>query len=87
MRVYLYGFAEGDQVTVRFYSATGRSAQVLVTLTIADNGRASALVTVPNTTVMGPRTVMGIVLGTDRSASTTFIVTGSARFRSAEPAA
>jgi hypothetical protein len=87
MRVYLYGFAEGDQVTVRFYSATGRSAQVLVTLTIADNGRASALVTVPHTTVMGPRTVMGIVLGTDRSASTTFTVTGSARFRSAEPAA
>jgi hypothetical protein len=84
MRVYLYGYAAGDQVAIRFYSATGRSAQIITTITIADNGRATALIKVPHTTVMGPRKVTGIVFGADRESMTMFTVTAGRASRTAD---
>jgi endoglucanase len=73
-RVYLYGYAAGERVEVRWYD-TSTAYRVLTTLTIASNGRASQVVTVPAGASLGQHKVMGKVIGVSRSASLPFTVT------------
>jgi len=75
LRVYFYGFAPGEQVEVRWYATDGTAYAVLTTITIADTGRGSSLITIPATTGVGTHKVMGRVIGVARSTSTTFSVT------------
>ena len=72
IRVYYYGFAPGDQVETRWYEANGTSYSVLNTLTIADNGRGSALIQIPESKEYGAHTIRGSVIGASRSTSTGF---------------
>lgn len=77
LRVYFYGFAPSERIEVRWHasgSATS-SYRVVMTLTVASNGRASSLVTIPSSTGTGDRLVVGKVIGVRRSASTPFEVT------------
>jgi plastocyanin len=76
-RVYFYGFSPGDVVKIRWYAPDGVSFQVLATVEIADNGRASKLVTVPTGSALGGHKISGNVVGISRSAPTTFTVTAS----------
>ncbi|HEX3301601.1 MAG TPA: hypothetical protein VHR64_01890, partial [Thermomicrobiales bacterium] len=75
IRVYFYGFAPGDRVEVQWYT-TSTSYVVLRTLTVADTGRASSLITIPANATTGSHTIRGKVIGVSRSASTNFTVTG-----------
>jgi hypothetical protein len=74
-RVYFYGFGAGERVEIRWYDLNGTSYDVLATVTIAANGRASKLVAVPSGSGPGAHTVRGSVIGVSRSASTVFTVT------------
>jgi len=89
VRVYLYGFAVGERVEVRWYATDGASHAVVATVTIAANGRGSSLFDIPASTGVGTHKVMGRVVGVARSASTTFRVTpaAGASDRSAPPVA
>lgn len=75
LRVYLYGFAPGERVEVRWYATNGMSYLVVKTVAIASNGRGSSLITIPAATGAGKHKVMGRVIGVARSGSTTFQVT------------
>jgi hypothetical protein len=75
-RVYFYGFSAGERVQVQWFTTSGSSYQVLKTVAIADNGRASTIVYVPRSATVGGHLVRGRVIGISRSASTTFTVTG-----------
>jgi hypothetical protein len=75
IRVYLYGFAPGNQVDIKWYALDGASYTVLSTVTIADNGRASRLVTIPEDAPVGEHRIQGDVIGIRRSTSDTFSVT------------
>jgi len=87
VRVYLYGYAAGERVEVRWYTTSGTSFTVVKTVAIAANGRGSSLFDIPGTTGIGTHKVMGRVVGVARSASTTFRVTraASASERPASP--
>jgi hypothetical protein len=73
LRVYFYGYDPGRQVEVRWYE--GSSFEVLKTVTIADNGRATTLIDVPDDASLGEHLIRGKVVGISRSVSTTFEVT------------
>lgn len=77
LRVYFYGFAPSERIEVRWHSGAtiGSSLQVIKTLTVASNGRASSIVTIPPSTGTGSHMVVGKVIGVSRSASTPFEVT------------
>ena len=77
LRVYFYGFGPGDRIDVRWHAngSVSSSFRVLKTITVASNGRASSLVTIPSNTGVGTRMVVGKVVGVSRSASTPFEVT------------
>ena len=77
VRVYFYGFSPRERVEVRWYDAGATSSTRLTTLTVADNGRASAVVTIPRGARVGSGKVVGKVVDVSRSASTPFRVTGS----------
>lgn len=83
-RVYLYGYAANERVEIRWYE-TATSYSVLTTLTIASNGRASRVVTVPAGASLGSHKVMGKVIGVARSASLPFTVTAGGAAASDEP--
>jgi hypothetical protein len=88
IRVYFYGFSPGDQVEIKWYTgASDGPFEVLGTLTIADNGRGSMVVTIPDDASFGSHTIRGAVIGVSRSSSTTFKVTdpGSADDGTATP--
>lgn len=74
IRVYLYGFAPGNRVEILWYALDGASYTVLDTVTIADNGRASRVVTIPSDAPPGDHRVRGDVIGVSRSTSTIFSV-------------
>ena len=76
IRVYFYGFAPGNEVEIKWYDLDGTTFTVLETVTIADNGRATTLVTIPNDAEVGDHRIRGDVIGISRSASDTFEVTG-----------
>ena len=77
LRVYFYGFGPGDRIDVRWHADASASSsyRVLKTITVASNGRASSIVTIPSNTGTGARLVVGKVVGVSRSASTPFEVT------------
>jgi hypothetical protein len=74
IRVYYYGFAPGNEVEVKWYDLGGTTYAVLATVTIADNGRGTSLITIPEDSVFGNHLVRGDVIGISRSASTSFEV-------------
>ncbi len=76
IRVYFYGFAPGDQVEVRFYSSD-TAFDVLAVVAIAENGRGTQLIDIPEDADPGDHSISGKVIGVSRSASTTYEVTGS----------
>jgi hypothetical protein len=78
IRVYFYGFSPGEQVEVQWYELDGTTYEVLKTVTIADNGRASTLIYVPEDAAIGKHMIRGDVIGVSRSASDWFTVTGPA---------
>jgi hypothetical protein len=73
-RVYFYGYAPGDRVEVQWYEGAGYD--VLKTITVADNGRASTILYVPDDASTGDHLIRGKVVGVSRSTTTTFTVTG-----------
>ena len=73
-RVYFYGYAPGDRVQIWWYE--GSSYEVLKTITVAENGRASTIVYVPDDASTGDHMIRGKVIGVSRSTTTTFAVTG-----------
>jgi hypothetical protein len=75
VRVYFYGFGPGDRVQIQWYTSS-TSYIVLKTITIADNGRGTTLITIPLDATEGAHTIRGKVIGVSRSATTTFTVTG-----------
>ena len=75
VRVYFYGFAPGDRVEVWWYS-DGTAHTTLKTITIASNGRGTALITIPSATI-GKHMIRGKVVGVSRSASDYFAVTSA----------
>ena len=75
LRVFLYGYRPGERVEIRWYASDRSSYTVIKTVAIASNGRGSSLITIPPSTGLGPRKVVGRVVGVARSASTTFTVT------------
>ncbi len=90
IRVYFYGFSAGEQVQVQWYtSTTSTSFKVLKTVTIASNGRATTLITIPNGSAIGDHKIAGKVIGVSRSASDTYKVTapGSSEEPTATPSA
>lgn len=78
IRVYLYGYAAGEQVEVQF-STTGSDYVVLGTTSIASNGRGTRLVVIPENATAGPHTIRGKVIGVSRSATASFTVEAAAR--------
>jgi protein involved in polysaccharide export with SLBB domain len=76
IRVYFYGFSPGEQVEIQFYELDGTTFEVLKTVTIADNGRATTLINVPENAALGKHRIRGDVIGVSRSASDSFTVTG-----------
>jgi hypothetical protein len=72
IRVYCYGFAAGDRIAIQWHPLGGSSFAVLKTITAADNGRASSLVTIPTDAVVGSHTIRAKVVGISRSTSTSF---------------
>ena len=74
MRIYFYGYAPGDRVQVQWYE--GSSYDVLKTITVADNGRASTIFYIPDDASTGDHLIRGKVIGVSRSTTTTFTVTG-----------
>jgi hypothetical protein len=76
IRVYFYGFSPGEQVEIKWYELDGTTFEVLKTVTIADNGRASALIDIPEDAATGKHMIRGDVIGVSRSASDSFTVTG-----------
>ncbi len=76
IRVYFYGFSPGEQVDIKWYELDGTTFEVLKTVTIADNGRASALIDIPEDAATGKHMIRGDVIGVSRSASDSFTVTG-----------
>ena len=79
-RVYLYGFAAGERVEVRWHSGALVTSSYLVvkTLTVADNGRASSLIAIPSGAGLGSHLVVGKVVGVSRSATASFMLTSGA---------
>ncbi|HRA47715.1 MAG TPA: discoidin domain-containing protein, partial [Thermomicrobiales bacterium] len=75
VRVYYYGFAPGDVVETRWYSLDGTTYRTLNSVTIASNGRASILTTIPDDSQPGVHLVRGSVVGVNRSASMNFTET------------
>jgi hypothetical protein len=76
IRVYYYGFAPGDRVEIKWYELDGTSFTVLATVSIAENGRGSKVVTIPDDAPVGTHLIRGDVIGVSRSASDKFQVTG-----------
>jgi hypothetical protein len=56
--------------------STSSSYQVVKRITVASNGRASALLPIPSSATPGAHRIVGKVVGVSRSASTTFTLTG-----------
>ena len=76
IRVYFYGFSPGEQVEIKWYELDGTTFEVLKTVTIADNGRASTLIDIPDDAANGKHKIQGDVIGVSRSASDWYTVTG-----------
>jgi hypothetical protein len=76
IRVYFYGFSPGEQVEIKWYGLDGMTFEVLKTVTIADNGRASTLISIPDDAATGKHKIQGDVIGVSRSASDWYTVTG-----------
>jgi hypothetical protein len=76
IRVYFYGFSPGEQVEIQWYELDGTTFTVLKTVSIADTGRGSTLITIPDDAAIGTHMIRGKVIGVSRSASDTFQVTG-----------
>ena len=66
-RVYYYGFSPGDRVQIQWYSVEGVSYEAVATVTIAEMGRASTIVYVPETAPLGKHLIRGKVIGVGRS--------------------
>ncbi|MCC6790708.1 MAG: peptidoglycan DD-metalloendopeptidase family protein [Thermomicrobiales bacterium] len=77
LRVYFYGFGPNEEIEVRWHTnnSTSSSYDVVQRITVADNGRASALVPIPRGESAGDHRIVGKVIGVSRSASTTFTLT------------
>ena len=75
-RIYFYGYAPGDRVQVQWYTESGSSYDVLKTITVADTGRASTILYVPDNASTDEHLIRGKVIGVSRSTTTTFTVTG-----------
>jgi hypothetical protein len=76
IRVYFYGFSPGDQVEIKWYELDGTTFSVLATVSVADTGRGSTLITIPDDAPVGSHLIRGDVIDVSRSASDTFQVTG-----------
>jgi 5-hydroxyisourate hydrolase-like protein (transthyretin family) len=74
-RVYFYGFSPGNEVEIKWHDLAGDSYDVLESVTIASNGRASQIVYVPEDAAQGEHVIRGDVVGISRSVSTEFTVT------------
>ena len=74
--VLLYGFSPGEKVEIKWYGLDGTTFEVLKTVTIADNGRASTLIDIPDDAATGKHKIQGDVIGVSRSASDWYTVTG-----------
>jgi hypothetical protein len=75
LRVYLYGFAASERVEIQWSQAGKSSYSVLKTLTIASNGRATSLISVPRGSAPGIWSITGKVIGVRRSTREEFLVT------------
>ena len=73
IRTYFYGYSPGNRIEIRWYEGT--SYDVLGTVTVADNGRATKLVTIPADASDGSHVIRGKVIGISRSATDRFNVT------------
>jgi hypothetical protein len=76
IRVYYYGFSPGDRVEIKWYELDGTTFSVLATVSVADTGRGSTLITIPDDAPVGSHLIRGDVIDVSRSASDTFQVTG-----------
>jgi subtilisin family serine protease len=85
LRVYLYGYRPGERVELRWSGESGTTYIVLRTVTIASNGRASTLVTLPAGVSSGTFRIVGKVIGVHRSASVAFTFTIAAAQALASP--
>ena len=85
LRVYLYGFAANERVEIQWARHGQSSYTVLKTLTIASNGRATSLITVPQGSDPGTWNITGKVIGVRRSTRIAFLVTEPASTNTPTP--
>jgi hypothetical protein len=85
IRITMYGFASGEQVDIQWSTDADSDFDTLATVTIAEDGRGSAKVTIPPEATIGNHTFRSQNSGDSHSVKARFNVTGTSP--AASPAA